>query len=168
MSSAYERPAPPPDTGPPRSPTGGPDLPQDGSRLPRDDRSIGQIIGDLGQDLSTLLRQEVDLAKAEVQQTVQRTAKGAGMFGAAGVAGLMVLVFLSLALWWVLGRAIGTATAPALAVSGVIVAAIWAVIAVVLSVVGKSEMKKAPGVPQTKETLTQIPDALKGDEENNR
>ena len=47
-------------------------------------------------------------------------------------------------------------------------AVIWAVVAVVLAAVGRSEITKAPGVPKTQETLTQIPDALKGDEEKNR
>lgn len=137
-------------------------------RVPGDDRSIGQIVGDLGQDLSTLMRQEVALAKAEASQTAKRYGAGAGMFAGAAVGALMVATFLSLALWWVIGAAIGTADAPALALSGLIVAVIWAVIAAILAAIGKSQMNKAPGVPQTKESLTQIPDALKGDEEKNR
>ncbi|SDB89017.1 Putative Holin-X, holin superfamily III [Raineyella antarctica] len=138
------------------------------ARVPGDDRSIGEIVGDLGEGLSTLLRQEVALAKAEASETAKRAGAGAGMFAGAAVAALMVATFVSLALWWVIGRAIGTADAPALAPSGLIVAAIWAVVAAILAVVGRSQMKKAAGVPQTKETLTQIPDALKGHEENNR
>ncbi|QGF22490.1 phage holin family protein [Raineyella fluvialis] len=140
----------------------------DSPRLPGDERSIGEIVGDLGEDLSTLMRQEVALAKAEASQTAKHYGAGAGMFAGAAVGGLMVVTFLSLALWWVIGRAIGTAAEPALAPAGLIVAVIWAIIAAILVAVGRSQMKKAPGVPQTKESLTQIPDALKGDEENNR
>lgn len=143
-------------------------LPQDGSRLAHDERSIGQIMSDLSQDLSTLVRQEMALARAELQQTVKRSSKGAGMYGGAGMAGFMVLMFLSLALWWLLARSMGTTTSPALALSGLIVAIIWAIIAAILAAVGKSELKKAPGIPETKQTLTQIPDALKGNEERNR
>lgn len=77
-------------------------------RVPGDDRSIGQIVGDLGQDLSTLMRQEVALAQAEASQTAKRYGAGAGMFAGAAVGALMVATFLSLALWWVIGAAIGT------------------------------------------------------------
>ena len=143
-------------------------LPQDGSRLPEDDRSIGQILSDLSQDLSTLMRQETALARAEIQQTVKRGSKGAGMLGGAGVAASMALLFVSLAVWWALGWGIGSPARPDLGWSGLIVALAGAVVAAILAAVGKSEMTKAPGVHETKETLTQIPDALKGDEEKNR
>ena len=146
----------------------GPPVTDDAARLPGDDRSIGEIFGDLGEGLSTLMRQEVALAKAELGQTAKRAGAGAGMFAGAAIGALMVLTFLSLALWWLLGRAIGSQDEPALALSGLIVAAIWAVIAAILAAVGRSQLKKAEGAPQTKETLTQIPDALKGDEEKNR
>ena len=141
---------------------------EDAPRALGDDRSIGEIVGDLGEGLSTLMRQEVALAKAEAGQTAKRAGASAGLFAGAAVAALMVVTFLSLALWWVLGRAFGTADAPALAPAGLIVAAIWAVVAAILAAVGKSQLDKAPGVPQTQETLSQIPDALKGDEEKNR
>ncbi|HEX2857710.1 MAG TPA: phage holin family protein [Propionibacteriaceae bacterium] len=167
MTGSYETSGPIPGQMPPGAvATDG--LPQDGTRLPRDDRSIGQIMGDLSQDLSTLVRQEMALARAEMEQTIKRSSKGAGMFGGAGIAGYMVLLFLSLALWWLLARAFGSTAHPALALSGLVVAVIWAIIAAILAAVGKSEMKKAPGVHETKETVTQIPNALKGDEEKNR
>ena len=141
---------------------------EESPRLPGDDRSIGEIVGDLGEGLSTLMRQEVALAKAELSQTAKKAGAGAGMFAGAAIGALMAVTFISLALWWLLGRVFGTADAPALALSGVIVFAIWAVIAAILAAVGRSQLKKAQGAPQTKETLTQIPDALKGDEEKNR
>ena len=50
-------------------------------------------------DLSTLLRQELALAQAELKQEATKTAKGAGAMAGAGVAGYFVLLFLSLALW---------------------------------------------------------------------
>src|SRR5689334_15003145 len=61
--------------------------------------SIGDLVGDISQGLSTLLRQEVELAKAELKQTTSRAGKAAGMFGGAAVAGWMALLFLSLAVW---------------------------------------------------------------------
>lgn len=146
----------------------GPDgLPVDG-RLAEDNRSLGEIISDVSQGLSHLMRQELALAKAELSQTAKRAGTGAGMFAGAAIGGLMVLVFLSQALWWVLGRAIGSQAEPALGLSGLIVAVVWAIIAGILAAVGKSQLNKAEGVPQTQDTLSKIPDAVKGNEEENR
>ncbi len=90
-------------------------------------RSLGELVGEITSDLSTLMRQEVELAKAEATQSAKRAGKGAGMFGGAGVAGHFVLLFLSISLWWALGDGMGHGW------SALIVAAIWAVIAVVLA-----------------------------------
>ncbi|MFD6139494.1 phage holin family protein [Promicromonospora sp. NPDC060271] len=127
----------------------------------RDDRSIGELVSEVSRDLSTLIRQEIELAKAEAAQSAKRAGKGAGMFGGAGVAGHMVLLFLSLALWWALGSAIGGGW------SALVVALVWAVVAAVLAARGRSELKAVEGLPQTADSVKKIPDALKGHEERN-
>lgn len=138
----------------------GPDLTQDGSSPGegQEERSIGDILSDVTTDLSTLMRQELELAKSELKQTATRAGTGAGMFGGAAVAGHMVLVFLSLSAWWALGTLIG------LGWSALIVAVIWAIIAAVLALTGKSQLARARGIPRTTETVSKIPDALKGNE----
>ena len=60
--------------------------------------SLGQLLSEVTSDLSTLLRQEVELAKAEVRQEATKAGKAAGMLGAAAFAGYLVLVLLSFAL----------------------------------------------------------------------
>ena len=80
-------------------------------------QSVGDLLSDVTRDLSTLLRQEVELAKAEVTQSAKQAAKGGSMFAGAAVAGHFVLLFLSVALWWALGDAMDS-----LAWSAVIVA----------------------------------------------
>jgi len=127
----------------------------------RDDRSVGELVSEVSRDLSTLIRQEIELAKAEATQSAKRAGKGAGMFGGAGVAGHMVLLFLSLALWWALGTVMGGGW------SGLIVAALWAVVAAVLAARGRSELKAVEGLPQTADSVKKIPDALRGHEERN-
>ena len=122
------------------------------------DRSLGDLISGVTQDLSTLVRQELELAKAEVQQSASRAGKGAGMLGGAGVAGYFVLLFLSVALWWAIGSATG------LGWSALIVAVIWAIIAAVLATVGRNSLKSIRGIPKTTDTVKKIPDALKGNE----
>jgi hypothetical protein len=125
---------------------------------PAGDRSLGDLIGEVTEDLSTLMRQELELAKAELQQSATRAGKGAGMLGGAAVAGYFVLLFASIALWWAIGAATG------LGWSAVIVAVIWGIIAAVLAAAGRSSLRSVRGLPKTADTVKKIPDALKGNE----
>lgn len=127
-----------------------------------DGRSIGDLLSDVSGNLSTLMRQEIALAKAEARQTGTRAGKGVGMFVGAAVGGLLFLVFLSVSAWWGLGRFVGNEW------SGLIVAAVWAVVAGVLAMVGKKEFERIRGLQQTTETLSKIPNAVRGHEEENR
>jgi hypothetical protein len=106
------------------------------------------------------MRQEVELAKAEIRDSAKKAGKGAGLMGGAGYAALMAVFFLSIALWWALGTLVGNGW------SGLIVAVLWAIVAAILFAVGKSAMKKVKGMPQTIDTVKQIPDTLKKNEEN--
>jgi tetrahydromethanopterin S-methyltransferase subunit G len=125
-------------------------------------RSIGTMLGDVSRDLTTLLRQEVELAKAEAKQSATNAGKGIGLLVGAAIAGLLFLVFLSVSAWWGLGQFVGNQW------SGLIVAVVWAVVAAILAVVGKKALASIKGLPQTADTVGQIPNAIKGQEENNR
>ena len=127
-----------------------------------DHRSLGELVGAVTNDMSTLLRQEIALAKAEAKESAAHAGKGAGMLGGAGVAGHFVLLFLSIALWWGLGNAIGHGW------SALVVAAVWAVVAAVLAVVGRKQLQQTKGLPQTQQSLQKISNAVKGHEEANR
>ena len=122
--------------------------------------SLGDLIAEVSRDLSTLMRQEIELAKAELTQTAKQTGRGAGLFGGAGVAGFLALLFLSIAAWWGLGYLIGNAW------SAVIVAVVWGIVAAVLYFTGKREFDEVEGIPQTVETVKEIPETLKRNEEN--
>jgi hypothetical protein len=122
--------------------------------------SLGELLGEVSRDLSTLIRQEMELAKAEIRQTATRAGKGAGLLGGAGYAGLMAVFFLSIALWWALGYLVGNAW------SAVIVAVIWAIVALILYLVGRNQLKTVKGAPQTVETVKEIPQTLKPNGEN--
>jgi hypothetical protein len=121
--------------------------------------SIGELFSDVSADITLLLRQEVELAKAEVRESAVRAGKGVGMFGGAGLAAHMVLLFVSIAAWWGIGDGTGRGW------SALIVAALWLVIGAVLAIVGKGELKSVSGVPQTTDTVKKIPNAIKGNEE---
>jgi heme exporter protein D len=126
-----------------------------------DGPTLGERLGDVTRDLSTLMRQEVALAKAEVSDSASKAGKGIGMLVGAGIAGFFVLMFLSVSLWQALGQYTGFGW------SALIVAAIWAIIAIILVSVGRKELKRVRGVPQTADSLGKIPNALKGQEEKN-
>lgn len=123
--------------------------------------SIGTLLGQVSSDVTTLLRQEVALAKAEAKKSATDAGKGVGMFAGAGVAGLLFLVFLSVSAWWGLGQFIGNQW------SGLIVAVVWAIVAGVLALVGKKELASVKGLPETADSVGKIPNALKGHEEKN-
>jgi Putative Actinobacterial Holin-X, holin superfamily III len=140
-----------------------------------DNVSVGQLLGEVSKDLSTLMRQELELAKAEIradanQATAEvkaqagKAGKGAGMLGGAGYGGHMVALFLSLALMWALGSAIPLGWA------ALIVAVIWGIVAAVLFSMGRKQLKTIdfsglkrinPKPEQTVDTLQQVPSALK-------
>jgi hypothetical protein len=121
------------------------------------DVSVGDLIGNVTRDLSTLMRQELALAQAELKQEASKAAKGAGALGGAGFAGYFVLLFLSLALWAGLSNVMDGGWA------GLIVAAVWAVIAGVLFVIGRQRLREVNPKPErTVDTLSTVPDALKG------
>lgn len=131
------------------------DIPETPAEEKAEHTSIGDLLGDVSRDISTLMRQEVALAKAELRESASLAGKGAGMLAGAGVAGYFVLLFLSIALWWAIGSLIG------LGWSALIVAVIWAIITVILAAVGKKNLKSIKGAPQTAETVKEIPQTLK-------
>jgi Putative Actinobacterial Holin-X, holin superfamily III len=125
-------------------------------------KNIGDALGDVTRDLSVLFQQEVALAKAEVRTAATRAGQAAGMFAGAAIAAFLFVLFLSLALWEALSESTGRGW------GAVIVAAIWLVAGVVLYFVARAQMQKVSGMPQTTETVGQIPNALKGHEERNQ
>jgi hypothetical protein len=122
--------------------------------------SLGDLLGEVTRDVSTLMRQEIALAKAEISQSAKQAGKGAGLLGGAGYAGHMTVLFLSIALWWGLGHLIDNGW------SAVVVAVIWAIVALVLYTRGRKELKTVQGAPQTVDSIKRVPETLKRNEEN--
>ncbi|KQO65158.1 phage holin family protein [Curtobacterium sp. Leaf261] len=116
---------------------------------------LGELLTDVTKDISTLFRQEVALAKAEVAESAKKAGKGAGMLGGAGVTGLYVLFFISIAAWWALGYLVGNAW------SALIIAGVYLIVTAILAIQGRKQLKQITGLPQTADTVKEIPDALK-------
>ncbi|MCB0882752.1 MAG: phage holin family protein [Thermoleophilia bacterium] len=136
-------------------PLGDPLLEAEPGRL----KSAGPLISAIVEDASTLMRQEVALAKAEVRQSAQQAGKGAGMMAGAAQGAQFALLFLSVALWWALGAGADWG----LGWSALVVAVLWGLIAAALALAGKSALRDV-GVPRTVETAKKIPTAMKGEE----
>ena len=126
---------------------GGPD----GVAAPATDareRGIGELVKDLASQTSTLVRQEIQLAQAEVTQKGKVAGKGAGLLAGAAVFGLLALGALTAGLIALLDKAMATW------VAALIVMALWAIVALVLAKAGQKSLQQAtPPVPQTVETL---------------
>jgi len=113
------------------------------------EHSVGELLKQLSQETTTLVRQELDLAKAEMTVKAKEGGKGAGFLGGAGVAGLVFLIALTLTLIGLLD------TFMKYWIAALIVTVLWGAVAAVLALTGKNKLQEAgPPVPeQTKETL---------------
>jgi hypothetical protein len=121
---------------------------------------VGELMANVSRDLFTLLRQEIALAKAEVKGEAKKAGKAAGLLGGAGFAGYLVLLFLSLALWWGLANVMDQGWA------ALIVAGVWAVTGIALYSGGRAEMRDVSPKPErTVDTVKQVPQALNPHEE---
>ncbi|GAA3020026.1 MULTISPECIES: phage holin family protein [Streptosporangium] len=110
--------------------------------------SLGQLVGEIGEDLSRLVRQELQLAKAELREEAGKAGKAAGLLGGAGFAGYMVALLLTLAVVFGLGNVMDLGWA------ALIVAVIWAVVGAVLYTTGRARLREVQPKPErTVETL---------------
>jgi uncharacterized membrane protein YqjE len=112
------------------------------------EQSIGDLLKRLSEETSTLVRQEMALARAELSEQGKRAGTGAGMLGGAGVAGLLTLGALTATVIGVLD------TGMSFWLAALIVTVVWAVVAGVLALQGRNKLKEAtPPAPQTVETV---------------
>ena len=116
---------------------------------PSQDRSLGELVASATSDISTLVRKELELAKVEIKQEAKNAGKGAGAFGAAAFAGLLGLLFLSLALAFGLAKILGNHNGFGFLVVGLL----YVIIAAVAALIGKKSLKKVGPPEKTIETI---------------
>lgn len=132
--------------------------------------SLSDMFKSLSSNLTLLVQQEIDLAKAEITQTTTKTkksasilGKGAGMLVGAGIAALFILLFFSLALMW------GLASFMQPGWAALIVALIWVAIAATLAVLGKNSLDRGKAklrdaahdpLHHTRETAAEFPETV--------
>jgi hypothetical protein len=125
----------------------------DNARPTAEEPSLGQLIGEVTEDLQRLLRQEIALAKAEIRAEAGKAGKAAGLLGGAGFAGYMVAVLLSLA------AVFGLANVMDLGWAALIIAGAWAIAGGVLYAAGRQRLRTV--TPKPERTI----DTLKEDAE---
>jgi uncharacterized membrane protein YqjE len=108
--------------------------------------SAGELVRRLSEDVSTLVRQEVELAKAELTEKGRKAGRGAGMFGGAGLFGVFAFAALTTAIILVLSEVMDAWLA------ALIVAVVYAAVAGVLAITGKKDIEEA-GPPQPEQTV---------------
>ena len=113
------------------------------------ERPIGEVAKSLTSDLSLLLRQEIDLAKAEMAEKGRTAAPGLGMFGGAGIVGLCAAGALTAFLILVLSTFLPDWAA------ALVVGAVLATVAYVLVQQGKERVADA-GAPVPEQTIETV------------
>ena len=113
------------------------------------DRPIGELLKQLANETTTLVRQELDLAKAEMREKAGKAGPGFGMWGAAGATGLLALGSLTAFLILALDGAMPNWLA------ALVVGLVWAAITGVLYLRGKRRVEEA-GSPVPEKTIETV------------
>ncbi len=123
---------------------------QDGYEADLRDKSMGDLLKQLSQETSTLVKQELDLAKAEMAQKGKKAGMGAGFLGGGALIGLGAFGAFTTFLIALIATAVNHTWLAAL-----IVTAVYGAIAAVLALRGKDKIQEAtpPAPEQTVETL---------------
>lgn len=107
------------------------------------ERPIGDLLKQLSEQTTTLVRQELELAKAEISEKGKKAGAGAGMFGGAGASALLGLGSLTAAAITLLDNAMSTP------LTALLVSVVWFAVAGVLALQGKNKVQEAtPPVPE--------------------
>jgi uncharacterized membrane protein YqjE len=99
--------------------------------------SLGELMSRLGEDVSSLVTTQLEIAKVEIKQEVGQTAKAAGMVGGGAFACYLAILMLSFAAAWGLAEAFDSTWSGFL-----IVGIIWGIVAAILASVGKQRMSE--------------------------
>ena len=110
---------------------------------PSDDRSLGELVASATADISTLMRQELELAKVEIKQEAKNAGKGAAGFAAAAALGAIGGLFLLIALAFGVSKIIGDHVGWGFT----IVAVLLLILAGIAALIGKKSMSKV-GPPE--------------------
>lgn len=109
----------------------------------------GELLKRLADDTGTLIQQELELAKAEVTETAKEAGVGVGQLGAAGIVAMYALGALTVC------AIAGLALVLPVWLAALIVAAVYAIAALILALLGRNRLRQAvsPALEQTQQTM---------------
>ena len=113
----------------------------------RPEASLGELFSQMTNELSTLFRQEIELAKTETREEAGKAGKALAFLVVGAVAAVLALAFLSAGLAWLLDNVMGSALAFA------IVGALWAVAAAIAVTIGRRRMSEISTLPETTRSI---------------
>ncbi len=125
------------------------------------ERPTAELLRELSDQTTTLVRKEIELAKVELSEKGKRAGAGAGMFGGAGLLGVFAFVCVTAC------AVLALANAVAVWLAALIVAVIYASIAGAIALAGRRQLQRAtPPVPEqavdtTKEDLEWVKTRVK-------
>jgi uncharacterized membrane protein YqjE len=120
-----------------------------GDQNPERERPIGELLKQLYEETSLLVRPELTLARTELQEKGKRAGVGAGLLGGAGVTGLVALIALMVTIVAVLDTAMATW------VAALITTILFAAVAAVEAMLGKKRLEAA-GAPVPEQTTDSV------------
>ena len=123
------------------------------------DPTIGKLVIDASRDISTLVHQEIELAKSELKVSVKHGGTGIGLFGAAAFLGVLAIIMLSVAIAYLIhwnGDGLDLHWA------FLIVFAFYLLLAAILAYVGLKQVKQVKAPERAIHQGKEIPRALKG------
>jgi membrane protein len=118
-------------------------------RTTEDDRPLGELVQDLSRQTSTLIRQEMRLAQAELAEKGKHAGKGAGMFGGAGLVALYGVGAL------IAAAILGLATVLEPWIAATLIGILLLTVAGILALTGKKELDEA-GPPKPEQALESV------------
>lgn len=123
------------------------------------DPTLGKLVMDAQRDISTLISQEIALAKSEIKVSVRHGGLGIGLFAGAAFLGLLAVIMLSVAIaYFIHWNGAGLDLHWAF----LIVFGLYVLIAALLAFVGIKQVKQVKAPERAIEQGKQIPSALKG------
>jgi uncharacterized membrane protein YqjE len=126
-----------------------------------DDQSLGDLVALAAKDVSQLIRYEIDLAKTELKDDVQRIGLAAALSGVAAFVACLVLVLLSIALAFGL-VALGIWAWAAF----LIVAGVYVLFAVLVLGIAYLRVRRLSGLSKTRKTVTEGLEMLRQDNQH--
>jgi uncharacterized membrane protein len=121
-----------------------------------DDPTIGKLVGDVSNDVSSLIRSEIALAKTELKFSAKAGGVGIGLFAAAAFLLVLAVIMLSVAIAYFIHF-----TGLDLAWCFLIVFGFYALVAAVLGLIGYRSVRKVRGPEASIEQLKETKAVLK-------